>query len=312
MKTSSSLVNLSLEGKPLEKLIDVVSKGIATLYEPRRIRKMADANAYAIKVIEKASAEADVEKRLLDFETQERIVNRIAAQEIRRQDNIDSVVEMAAEDLSGKEVADEPVSEDWATRFFGIVQDISQEEMKELWSRILAKEIEKPTTISMRTLDVLRNLSPKEAELFERVSQFVLCQRDLFILNDDESLGRYGVKYEDLALLVEVGVLQPGDFVIKTFFSSPDKETVSAFFYGKYVVFMTLPKNSTKVEIPALILSKAGRDIYGILKPEVNMDYLGSFANYVKKRNSTVIIRYAEFQSASGNNVSFIPPLIDL
>lgn len=75
---------------------------------------------------------------------------------------------------------------------------------------------------------------------------------------------------------------------------------------------MTLPKNSTKVEIPALILSKAGRDIYGILKPEVNMDYLGSFANYVKKRNSTVIIRYAEFQSASGNNVSFIPPLIDL
>ena len=46
-----SIVKISLDGKPLEKLIDVVSKGIGTLYRPRQIRKEADARAAALSRI---------------------------------------------------------------------------------------------------------------------------------------------------------------------------------------------------------------------------------------------------------------------
>jgi len=39
-----SEINLiKIDGKPLEKLIDVVSKGIGTIYRPRSIRKDAEA-----------------------------------------------------------------------------------------------------------------------------------------------------------------------------------------------------------------------------------------------------------------------------
>ena len=47
--------------KPLTKLVEVVSKGIGTLYEPRSIRKKADAEAYKQEVI----ANADAKKCLL-------------------------------------------------------------------------------------------------------------------------------------------------------------------------------------------------------------------------------------------------------
>ena len=36
---------IKLEGKPFEKLIEVISKGIGTLYKPRAIRKEADSKA---------------------------------------------------------------------------------------------------------------------------------------------------------------------------------------------------------------------------------------------------------------------------
>ncbi|UUW11213.1 hypothetical protein NLG42_10480 [Flavobacterium plurextorum] len=41
-------------GKPIEKLIDVISEGIGVLYKPRAIRKEADAEAYKIIAIKKA------------------------------------------------------------------------------------------------------------------------------------------------------------------------------------------------------------------------------------------------------------------
>ena len=136
-----SIVKISLDGKPLEKLIDVVSKGIGTLYRPRQIRKEADARAYEIKVIEEAKSLAASEAKLIESVTDERIAQRLVAKEIRRQENIDSVVEMAAKNLKGKTVSDKMVDEDWATRFFDIVQDVSKDEMKVLWAKILSKEI---------------------------------------------------------------------------------------------------------------------------------------------------------------------------
>lgn len=45
---------IKLEGKPFEKLIEVISNGIGTLYKPRSIRKEADAKAYEIGIIESA------------------------------------------------------------------------------------------------------------------------------------------------------------------------------------------------------------------------------------------------------------------
>lgn len=314
MEASSkgSLITVNIDGKPLEKLIEVVSNGIGTLYRPRKIKKEADAQAYAIKVMEKAKAEAGADSMLIEAETVERIGQRFVAQEIRRQNNIDTVVEAAAEDLKGKEVSEEPVSEDWSTRFFGIVQDVSQEEMKAIWAKILAKEIERPSSFSMRTLETLRNLSAKEAELFEKIAPFILNQNGFFIFNNPEVLEEFGINYIDIAQLTECGMLQSGDFVSKNYKGSPEDETVSAILYGKYVILMKLPKASGEVDIPVILLSQAGRELFGLLEPKVNMDYIREFSQYVKKKNSGATLQYAEFIKIEAERVHYKQPLVDL
>lgn len=139
---------VKIDGKPLEKLIEVVSNGIGTLYRPRAMRKEADAKAYEIKVVEKAKAEALAEGKLIEAENLDRLNERLLAKEVKRQNNIDDVVEIAASHLQSEPtVTEETVNEDWTTRFFDIVQDVSDDEMKKLWGQILAGEVKNATIL---------------------------------------------------------------------------------------------------------------------------------------------------------------------
>lgn len=66
------------------------------------------------------------------------IVSRIVGKEIVRQENIDRVVSIALEDLSkAKTISDQKVETDWLTRFFNIVEDVSDEELRNAWGKIL-------------------------------------------------------------------------------------------------------------------------------------------------------------------------------
>lgn len=303
---------IKIEGKALEKLVDVVSQGIGTLYRPRQIRREADAHAYAIRVTGKAQADVNAETRLIELETEERISERIVAREIKRQKNLDDVVEIAACNLKGAPVSDQPVDIDWATRFFDIVQDVSREEMQVLWARILSDEIQRPTSFSMRTLDVLRNITFKEAETFEKIAPFILFQNGYFIYNDNTVLDHWGIQYDDLALMIECGLLQSGDLVSKSFESKSDHDVAAGIVYGKYIVLMTIPQGARTVSFPVILLTKVGQELFSLLEPVANMEYMASFAEGVRKGNPTIKVQYAELISREGNQIRYQPPLSDL
>ena len=91
---------ITFEGKPIEKLIEVISQGIGTLYKPRAIRKEAEAEAYKIGIIEKAKANAIAEGKIIDLELYENIQERILHQETRKQINIDNIAQIAANQLN--------------------------------------------------------------------------------------------------------------------------------------------------------------------------------------------------------------------
>ena len=311
MDATGSIVKINIEGKPLEKLIEVVSNGIGTLYRPRKIRKEADAQAYAIKVLENAKATAGAETMMIEADTAERIGQRVLAQEIRRQNNIDTVVEAAAVELKGKQVSDEPVDEDWATRFFGIVQDVSKEEMKMLWSKILAKEIESPSSFSMRTLETLRNLSAKEAELFQKIAPYILHQQDYFIFNDSDVLKKHDIQYNDIAKLIECGILQSGTLVTRHYYAKPNEDTTLGIIYGKYVLIINIPQGAKDVDFPVIILTRTGIELFSLLEVEANMEYIKDFSQYIKK-NSALTIRYSEIVSINNDNIQYKTPTIEL
>ena len=314
MKTEAtgSLVTINVDGKPLEKLIEVVSNGIGTLYRPRKIKKEADAQAYAIKVLEKAKAEAGAESLMIETETAERISQRIVAKEMRRQDNIDTVVEMAANNLAGVEVSDKPVDEDWASRFFDIVQDVSREEMKTLWAKVLAKEIERPSSYSMRTLELLRNISFEEAELFVKLSDLILKQSDCFVFMNGDDLDRYGLSYTDLAKLKEAGLLHTDEMVTRTYTPKQTDVSQSVLLYGDKVVLLTIQPNTKKIVMPVILLTQAGCEIYELVEHKDIIEYLKDFASFIKNANETASVKYGKVLELSEDQVIYQTPLVEL
>ena len=307
-----SLVTINIDGKPLEKLIDVVSKGIGTLYRPRKIRKEADAEAYAIKVLEKAKALSASESKLIEAETSDRIAQRLVAKEVRRQENIDTVVEMAANNLENATVSEKPVDDDWAARFFDIVQDVSKDEMKVLWAKILAREIEKPSSYSLRTLELLRNISFEEAELFMKIADFVFKQRGCMIFAENGELDKYGIKYNDLAKLREAGLVQSGEMISRTYKSSKTGIVHSNLLYGDLFVQMTIQPQTPNLVLPILLLTQAGCEIYELVKPKQNHSYLKDFASFIKKKNPTARVQYSNVLGLQGTQIEYALPLRDV
>ena len=300
---------IKVKGKPIEKLIEVISNGIGVLYRSRAIRREADAKAYEIKKKKKAKNEALAEKKLIEAEILDRLNQRICAKEIIRQNNIDDVAEIAAKELELETtVSSTPVNKDWSTRFFDIVQDVSDEEMKYLWGKILAGEVKSPKSYGLRTLELLRNLSKEEALLFMKVSQFILKDDTCFIWGG-EGLSDFGISYPDIAKLIECGLVQTGTFVQKRYDASPDKnEEFMITYNSQFVLFVTIKKGLIPCYIPVYILTRAGEELYKLLTISPNIDYLKKFALSIKKE--TVSVAYAPIKSISDDSITFNEELV--
>lgn len=151
----------------LVKLTSVVGEIIKTLYLPTLTLK-------------KGKAEVDVElyrkQQLQDvFENQ-----AFTLYEVTKLKNFLHAAGYAAEELNGsaEEYSEESVDFDWVMRFFDAVSNISNEDMQRLWGKILAGEIKKPGKCSLRTLDIVRNMSPKEAKTFSTLCGYVVHSGD--------------------------------------------------------------------------------------------------------------------------------------
>ena len=297
---------IKFEGKPIEKLIDVVSKTIGTIYEPRQIvrKAKAEAKAESIKAIEQAKTNAIIEGDTEKAEYLDRINNRLVNKETKRQKNIEDVVSTAVTFLEAeKDVSNEPVNSDWATRFFDIVQDISDNEMQLLWGQILAGEIKRPQSYSLRTLEILRNMTKEEAELFRKVAQFVLVQEGAFIYSSNYILKKYGVYYSDIAKLIEIGLIRSGDNVRNTYAPNNTSDNNISLIYGNVVVIIDQIPNASFFSFPVRLLTTPGKELIKLININPNIEYLKDLATEIK--NNKVKISYAKITNLDKDGIYY-------
>lgn len=68
-------------------------------------------------------------------------------------------------------------------RFLDAVGNISNEELQSLWRSVLANEISRPKSCSLRTLDMIREMSPEEARTFSDLCQYVMQSGDTYYID---------------------------------------------------------------------------------------------------------------------------------
>lgn len=143
--------------------------------------------------------------------------------------------------------------------------------MRKLWAKLLAGEIKQPGAHSVRTLDVLRNLTREEARLLERVAAYV---------NGDAiyKLGSLGTTAEDARLtfsdvlsLVDAGLLNAGTNIERKHAAGAASHLVFS-----DVVLQLL--GTTPLGLPIFKLTPAGTDMARLLAIPADQLYVRELA----------------------------------
>ena len=260
----NALINLGDLTKPANTLIKKISDagvGIAAPWQIKRVAK-AEAEATLIKVEAEAKAaviEAQSQIEITDL--QRRAVRRFIAEEAQYQKNMEGITAKAVPQLN--ENAD-PASldNDWIVNFFDKSRIVSDDEMQNLWSRILAGEANAPGTYSKRTVNFLSDLDKSEAATFTKLCGFVWSIGALTLLvfdAEEEIYNRNGIDFASLSHLDSIGLIQ---FNTGTGFSLKDlSKRLAVAYYGRRLT-LEMPQNSgNDLPIGKTLLTRIGKEL---------------------------------------------------
>jgi uncharacterized repeat protein (TIGR03899 family) len=309
-------------GKPLEKLIEVISKGVGMVYKPYAENKQLDNDIATIKKVKEAIGpnEQNLQisytkkdgvsistptKQDLNLQItpplEERSQTKLEYQNYKKQINIESITQGTADMLALEESVDNnPVDEDWITRFFSYAEDISNGEMQKIWSKVLAGEIKKPTSFSLRTLEALRNITEEEAQSFNKFARLAFSIEDesYFIIkyyNNKDISEKYDIKHYEHVMLNDAGLIRTeltsmNIHALREF----DENGNAVFTIGNKVIIQKLNDNPNKKhDISVYLFTRVGQELMKLLEPSCNLDYINFFAETLGYDKG--IIKYGEY-----------------
>jgi len=314
------------------KAVDKLSKGLGKLFgyffDDKYMKKMADAEAYKEKVLADAKAyeintigeairnNKDLPIKLssidntlsVDITNTEQLIQRsnlrLQYQQAKKQQNIESVIGKTVLELGDKTPdSKEDVNEDWYTRFFNIVEDISDDEMQTLWSKILAGEVLKPRTYSLRLLEVLRNISKEELDLIIKIAPYVSAD---FIFYYEGMLEKYNITYSMILSLDELGIINSDSFIQKELSFVPNENKKLIFLNDTLICLANnISSENKKISIPIFKITEIGLKIFKLANINNNMDFLKESLRRLSDENKGITFSIYNILNIEGSNVRF-------
>lgn len=175
-----SILNISNLTQPASLLIEKISDAVGVLYEPRKIIKLAQAQAHAELI--------SFNSKLQLSELELRAVQSHIQREAFKQDNIERITASAISSLSPNSNPDE-ISKDWLSYFFNHCDSVSEPEMQRVWGEVLAKKASDASSYSKKTISTLAVLESIDAETVTNFCSFAVVRDktpELFIFDVDE------------------------------------------------------------------------------------------------------------------------------
>ena len=300
------------------KFWDLISKVFGDLYEPRKQKRLTDVEVERVKSLGKASIENEVERMKAlnkasneieienqehNFELFERAQNRFLNNVLQEQINIDNVIDQTQMYLPD-EVTDETVDKDWTKRYFDKVKNISDEEVQNKWAQILASEITEPGSFSIKTLNVLENMTKKDIELFSRIGS--LSQTGAIFFYDSQKWDSIlNITYDELSHIAFLGLIQFNFNTVMNFFidNLNDTPKLNMKYDNKLYQFkfLTLGKKS----IPSIILTQAGKELIKFVNISKTQEYLDICVEEFKRLFPNDTVTFADIEKIENGMVEY-------
>lgn len=204
-----SLIDFDGASDIVIKLLDMIEKAVGWIIIPRgtkadfkeglAIYKESIMNDNTLSGIEKGARISTAQKELKQYINQGRIIS------------------YATKDI--KDDAKMNIDDDWLMYFFDHAKNITNEELQEIWGKVLAGEINEPNTYTKQFLHVMSIMDSEIAKSFQKIRKccFTLSSKPyMFIYNrsyDDgidngRLYGQININYNDIKELDNIGIVQ--------------------------------------------------------------------------------------------------------
>ena len=252
-------------------LINKVSDAIGWYMAPRQTIRTAKAQAIAARI----ETEADIETADLV----RRAAMRSVMEEITHQENLERIIEHALANLSD-DASPQDISDDWVTHTLDKCRLVSDEDMRELWGRILAGEANTPGSFSRKTINLMDDLDKADAELFVNFCRFVVLidgKAQPIISNlGHEIYSAFGVDVEAYLHLKSLGLIDaPGTTFAASLGPYGSDVFVQYFEETRRLIFPRERGNS--LLMGNSMFTPSGQELYSVCSPspvEGFFDYL--------------------------------------
>ena len=208
---TNNLIGLSKEALKvannfLEKIDNTYLKAIG-------IKRNAKAEAEAKRIL----AEADIETE----ELKHRSTQRLLLERMVLQSNLENIVIKSIPYLN-EDHDTERIDDDWLFNYITNCQMISDDELQELWAKILAGEANESGSFSKRTVNYMKDINKDDAELIENLCNFVwkIDNASLslpMILDHEVKNSIYvdnGIDFAKIDRLSEIGIIKLADRMV--------------------------------------------------------------------------------------------------
>jgi hypothetical protein len=217
---------------------------------------------------------------------------RFLAEQKTKQRNLKTVVDKA--ELSAISNPQE-VEQDWFLKWMEISQTISRENVQEILARIISGEVKKSGSFSLRSLDVLKNLSKAELNLFQifcdisysipNVGDAVTCVIcEPFGNPGQNGMSSIGLSYPSLAILQDAGLIQTDlnawrEFPIPVMLQIP-----FAIGSTSYVLQKSGETIEEKHQVKIINFTSAGLELRSALNIGTKSEYNSRFLEWIKDK----------------------------
>ena len=250
-----NLGNLNIDTSGLKESGKYLIDRVFDLFGLNPIERDAKAKAKAKLIM--AKAEID------EFDLRSRAAYRMINEEKKRQLNMESIVLKALPYLND-DAKPKDVEDDWITNFFEKSRNVSDEEMQELWAKVLAGETNASGSYSKKTVNILGDIDKGDAELFVRLCGYVWClswpETVVWIVTDD-IYNRNGINFESLTHLLSLGLVQ---FDNIRRFSHKLPQTTTIQYYDQSVTLAFPKERGNELDVGCVVLTRAGRQLFRV------------------------------------------------
>lgn len=235
-----------------------------------------------------------------------RTILRISHQEIENQKHFESIISMTDEDLADQqeEVDNDgkEMDEDWFNQFSRYAMGVSNEDMQRGWAKVLSREIRRPGSFSIRTLNLMSTLSRNEAEVIRRIAQYVAYSANgesAYVLSSNLMSG---VEHRDLSLLGELKIIETST-EMRLNVDRDDDEDFNALFRRRDVGLL-FNSNQKKMFFHVYVLTTMGMELMSLNDDvELNIDYAMTYAKMMMRQDATLNVTCSKILKLTENNV---------